>query len=103
MMTTTDLFPSSLPGRLAPIFPAPNSVKESALLALIAGPIRQSGFQRSWRLAAYIRFLKDDGWSITSREVSEGGRIVSEYLLDLQDEPTREAVAKYRQASRGAA
>lgn len=96
-----DLFPDTLPSCSLPIFPEAGSVKESALLALVTGPVRQSGFDRSWRLAAYVRFLKDDGWSITSRDVSENGRIVSEYQLDRQDEPTREAAARYRQAAKG--
>ena len=94
--TYIDLFPDTLPPRPLPIFPEPNSVKESALLALVAGPIRQSGFQHSWRLAAYVRFLKDDGWEIVSREVAENGRTVAEYTLDLQDDVTREAAARYR-------
>ena len=94
--TYIDLFPDTLPPRPLPIVPEPNSVKESALLALVAGPIRQSGFQHSWRLAAYVRFLKDDGWEIVSREVAENGRTVAEYTLDLQDDATREAAARYR-------
>lgn len=94
--TAPDLFPATLPQQPLPVFPKPNSVKESALMALIAGPARQSIFTRSWRLAAYVGFLKDDGWQITSRDVSENGRTVSEYLLDLQDEPTRAAASKYR-------
>ena len=97
-----DLFPDTLPPRPLPIFPEPNSVKESALLALVAGPIRQSGFQHSWRLAAYVRFLKDDGWEIVSREVAESGRVVAEYVLDLQDAATASAAARFR-GQRGAA
>ncbi|MFT3759326.1 hypothetical protein [Thauera sp.] len=87
----------------APVFPKPNSIRESALLALVAGPIRQSGFKPSWRLAAYVRFLRDDGWAIISREVIENGRTVAEYLLDLQDGPTRAAAALYRKGRRCAA
>jgi hypothetical protein len=97
-----DLFPDTLPPRPLPIFPEPNSVKESALLALVAGAIRQSGFVRSWRLAAYVRFLKDDGWEIVSREVAENGRTVAEYALDLQDDATREAAVRYRVRKGGA-
>lgn len=72
-----DLFPDTLPPRPVPVFPEPNSVKESALRALATGPIRQSGFQRSWRLAA-------------------------EYVLELQDAATASAAARFR-AQRGAA
>lgn len=91
-----DLFPDTLPPKPLPIFPEPNSVKESALMALAAGPIRQSGFGRSWRLAAYIRFLRDDGWAIVSREVAENGRTIAEYTLDFQDDATRQAASRYR-------
>lgn len=80
----------------SPVFPKPNSIREAALHALVAGPIRQSGFHRSWRLAAYVRFLKDDGWSIRSREVAENGRVVAEYVLDLQDAATASAAARFR-------
>jgi hypothetical protein len=79
-----------------PVFPQPNSIREAALRALVTGPIRQSGFQRSWRLAAYVRFLKDDGWAIRSREVAESGRVVAEYVLDLQDAATASAAARFR-------
>lgn len=85
-----------------PVFPQPNSIREAALRALVTGPIRQSGFQRSWRLAAYVRFLKDDGWAIRSREVAESGRVVAEYVLDLQDAATASAAARFR-GQRGAA
>lgn len=98
-----DLFPDTIPPRQLPTFPDPNSVKERALLALVAGPVRQSGFQHSWRLAAYIKFLKDDGWSVISRDVTESCRTVSEYTLDLQDDATREAAARYRRRKGGAA
>lgn len=101
--TAQDLFPDTLPPRPLPIFPELGSVKEAALLALVAGPIRQSGFAQSWRLAAYVRFLKDDGWSIISREVAENSRTVAEYTLDLQDDATREAAARYRRRKGGAA
>lgn len=94
--TASDLFPDTLPTRPLPIFPEIGCVKEAALLALVVGPIRQSGFTHSWRLAAYVRFLKDDGWSVISREVAENGRTVAEYTLDLQDDATREAAARYR-------
>lgn len=82
-----DLFPDTLPPRQLPIFPDPGSIKEAALLALVAGPTRQSGFKH---------FLKNDGWAILSREVSELGRIVAEYTLDYADKPTRDAAALYR-------
>jgi hypothetical protein len=60
----------------SPVFPQPNSIREAALRALDTGPIRQSGFQRSWRLA--------------------------EYVLDLQDTATASAAARFR-SKRGAA
>ena len=80
----------------SPVFPQPNSIREAALRALVTGPVRQSGFAQSWRLAAYVRFLKDDGWAIQSREVAESGRVVAEYVLDLQDAATASAAARFR-------
>ena len=100
--TAPDLFPDTLPPRQLPTFPEPNSIKEAALLALVAGPTRQSGFKQSWRLAAYVRFLRNDGWEIASREVAESGRTVAEYTLDLQDDATRVAAARYRVRKGGA-
>jgi len=79
----------------APIFPEAGTVKESALLALLDGWIRQSQFGRSWRLAAYVGFLRTDGWAILRRDALDGGRLVAEYTLDLQDVPTRTAAARY--------
>lgn len=101
--TAQDLFPDTLTPRPLPIFPEFGSIKEAALLALVTGPVRQSGFAQSWRLAAYVRFLKNDGWSVISREVAENGRTVAEYTLDLQDDATQEAVARYRKRKGGAA
>lgn len=54
----------------SPVFPQPNSIREAAPRALVTGPIRQSRFQRSWRLA--------------------------EYVLDLQDAATASAAARFR-------
>ena len=99
--TAPDLFPDTLPPRPLPIFPEPGSIKGAALLALLAGPIRQSGFGPSWRLAAYVGFLRSDGWAVISRDVMEDGRTVAEYTLDPGDAPTRAAVAMYRRRQAG--
>jgi hypothetical protein len=61
------------------------SVEESARHALVTGPKRRSGFQRSWRLTASVRLLKDHDRAICSRDVAEVGRVVAEYVLDLRD------------------
>jgi len=97
---TADLFPATILQHPVPIFPKPNSVKASALMALIAGPARQSVFIQSWRLAAYIGFLREDGWAILSREVIENGRTVAEYMLDRSDDATRLAASRYRETAR---
>lgn len=91
--SNTDLFPDSLPRRPAPIVPTAGAVKYHALLALIAGPVSQPTFERSWRLAAYINELVNDGWAILSREIDYRGRVIAEYRLDMTNEPTRAAVA----------
>ncbi len=95
----SDFFPETLSRIPAPIFPERGTIKEGTLLALLGGWIRQSQFSLSWRLAAYVRFLRDDGWAIRRQDVTEGGRIVTEYTLDLDDAPTRAAAAKYRRGA----
>lgn len=92
----TDLFPETVPRRPAPIVPTKGTVKHTALLALFSGPVSQPSFERSWRLAAYINELAADGWAIRSRETAWHGKTIAEYRLDLDDEPTRAAVAAVR-------
>ena len=92
----TDFFPDSLPRRPAPIVPTSGTVKHDALMALIAGPVSQPTFERSWRLAAYVGELLDDGWAVLSREIAYHGRTIAEYRLDLTDELTRAAAASVR-------
>ncbi len=92
----TDLFPETVPRRPAPVVPTKRTVKHAALLALIFGPVSQATFERSWRLAAYINELTADGWAIRSREIAWHGKTIAEYRLDLDDEPTRAAVAAVR-------
>lgn len=92
----TDLFPETVPRRPAPIVPTKGTVKHAALMALFSGPVSQSSFERSWRLAAYVGELTADGWAIQSREIAWHGKTIAEYCLDLGDEPTRAAVAAVR-------
>ena len=92
----TDLFPETVPRRPAPVVPTKRTVKHAALLALRFGPVSQATFERSWRLAAYINELVNDGWAIRSRETAWHGKTIAEYRLDLGDEPTRAAVAAVR-------
>lgn len=92
----TDLFPETVPRRPAPIVPTKGTVKHTALLALIFGPVSQATFERSWRLAAYINELAADGWAIRSREIVWHGKTIAEYRLDLDHAPTRAAVAAVR-------
>lgn len=94
--STSDLFPDSLPRRSAPAVPTSGTVKHDALMALIAGPVSQPTFERSWRLAAYVGELLDDGWAVLSREIAYHGRTIAEYRLDLTDELTRAAAASVR-------
>lgn len=90
---TLPLFAELEPRRPAPIVPTAGTVKHDALLAMIPGPVSQPTFTRSWRLAAYVNELVNDGWAILSREIDYHGRVIAEYRLDLTDEPTRAAVA----------
>ena len=101
---TTDLFPGSLPAAPAPILPRPGTVKAAALAGIVAGKITQADFRRSWRLAAYIAELIDDGWSVCSDWITLPGWSdpIKRYWIDLQDGPTRAAVAAYKRGRRHA-
>jgi len=101
---TTDLFPGSLPVAPAPILPRPGTVKDAALAAIVAGKVTQADFRRSWRLAAYIDELINDGWSVCSDWVTLPGwrDPIKRYWADLQDGPTRAAVAAYNGGRRHA-
>ncbi len=99
--TTPDLFPSLLPAAPAPILPRPGTVKDAALAAIVAGKVTQADFRRSWRLAAYIDELIDDGWVVCSEWVMLPGwrDPIKRYWIDLQDPATRAAVAAYKKQS----
>ncbi len=96
--TTSDLFPGLLPAAPAPILPRPGTVKDAAVAAIIEGKVTQADFRRSWRLAAYIDDLIDDGWAICSEWVTLPGwrDPIKRYWVDLKDPTTRAAVAAYR-------
>ncbi len=83
----TDLFPDLLPARRITL-PKPGTVKSVALRALLAGPVRQPDFPHSWRLAAYVQMLRNDGFSILSHDVPFRERTISQYRLDLSDDET---------------
>ena len=96
--STDDLFPGLLPAVPAPILPRPGTVKDAALAAIVAGKITQADFQRSWRLAAYVEDLIEDGWAVASDWITLPGwrDPIKRYWIDLQDAPTRAAVASHR-------
>ncbi|WP_041645987.1 hypothetical protein [Aromatoleum aromaticum] len=95
--TSADLFPELKPASRAPILPKPGTVKAKALAALIAGPVSQPTFPHSWRLAAYVDELIDDGWAILSKDIAFHGRVIAEYRIDPQDPATRAGLAEYGQ------
>lgn len=69
------------PPAFCPVWPKPATLQNRALEMLLDGRrITSPDFQkatRSWRLAAYVRNLREDGWPIHAAEVTFG------------DEPTR--------------
>ena len=101
----TDLFPGLLPVAPAPILPRPGTVKAAALAAIIEGKTTQAEFRRSWRLAAYIDELVDDGWRVRSEWITLPGwsAPIKRYWIDHQHEPTRAAVAAFRLRAGGGA
>ena len=102
---TTDLFPCTLPAAPAPILPRPGTVKAAALAAIIEGKTTQAEFRRSWRLAAYVDELVDDGWHVRSEWVTLPGWCapIKRYWIDLEDPATRAAVAAFRLQAGGGA
>lgn len=94
--STADLFPHTIPTR-APILPRPGTVKAKAFHALVAGPVSQPVFPYSWRLAAYIDELVDDGWAILSKDIGYHGRVIAEYTLDRHDPATGAGIAAHEQ------
>lgn len=98
--TPHDLFPHTLPAATPAIWPTPNTRKAAALEALIAGPQNQCDYRPGWRLAAYERALRDDGWGITARLIRHPRcrPPIAEYSLDRQDPSTAAALAKRKDA-----
>ena len=95
----SDLFPDTLPAATPAIWPTAGTRKADALEALIAGPQNQCDYRPGWRLAAYVRSLKDDGWGIRSRLIAHPRcrPLIAEYTLDRQDPATAAALDKRKQ------
>ena len=95
----SDLFPDTLPAATPAIWPTEGTRKADALEALIAGPQNQCDYRPGWRLAAYVRSLKDDGWGIRSRLIAHPRcrPLIAEYTLDRQDPATAAALDKRKQ------
>ena len=98
--TASDLFPDTLPAATPALWPTPGTRKADALEALIAGPQNQCDYRPGWRLAAYVRALKDDGWGICSRLIAHPRcrPPIAEYSLDRQDPSTAAALARRKDA-----
>lgn len=96
---SADLFPDTLPAATPAIWPTEGTRKADALQALIAGPQNQCDYRPGWRLAAYVRSLKDDGWGIRSRLIAHPRcrPLIAEYTLDRQDPATAAALDKRKQ------
>lgn len=97
--TPQDLFPDSLPAATPAIWPTEGTRKADALEALIACPQNQCDYRPGWRLAAYVRSLKNDGWAIRSRLIAHPRcrPLIAEYSLDRQDPATAAALDKRKQ------
>jgi hypothetical protein len=87
---TAALFPELEPPIVAAFWPAAGTRAAEALDALLTGPQNQADYWRSWRLAAYVRELRDDGWGIVSQLITKSGcrREISEYRIDYVDPGT---------------
>ena len=90
-----DLFPETLPPVVAARIPTPGTRAAETLQALKKGPQNQAEYEgMGWRLAAYIKTLKDYGWGIISRSITRPGcrRPIAEYRLDRADPRTAAAL-----------
>jgi len=91
---TGTLFPELEPPVVAAFWPSNGTRAAEALDALLTGPQNQADYWRGWRLAAYVRELRDDGWGIVSCLIRKPGcrREISEYRLDHADSGTLAAL-----------
>jgi len=102
--TPQDLFPETLPAAVPAVWPSDGTRKADALRALIAGPQNQCDYRPGWRLAAYVKSLKYDGWGIRSRLIAHPRcrPLIAEYSLDQQDPATAAALALRNEGGRHA-
>lgn len=102
--TAPDLFPETLPAAIPAVWPSDGTRKADALRALIAGPQNQADYRPGWRLAAYVKSLKYDGWGIRSRLIAHPRcrPLIAEYSLDQQDPATAAALALRNEGGRHA-
>lgn len=93
--SVNDLFPDTLPTVIAARWPAPNSRADNALAALLTCPQNQADYVDGWRLAAYIRELRDLGWAILTCSIIRPGcrREITEYRLDFAVPETKAGLA----------
>jgi hypothetical protein len=82
-------------------WPSPDTLPAKALARMLTGErINQISFGlNAWRLAAYIRSLKDDGWPVCRGDLPrpDRGRPYAEYWL------TNRTIMAARDMARGAA
>lgn len=90
----------------SPIWPKTATLAESALcLLLCRNSLTSPEFQaatRSWRLAAYINALRNDGWPVQVVEIpfsDDPTRYIARYFMP---EWVKQAVSQVRKADRGA-
>lgn len=90
-----DLFPETLPPVVAAFWPTSGTRPYEALLALIEAPQNQADYWMGWRLSAYVKDLKYDGWSFHTRNITKPGcrRPIAEYSLNRDDPGTAAALA----------
>ena len=81
----SDLFPELLPLVSAAHWPTPGTRNDEALQAIMAGPVNQADYWKSWRLGASVKSLQYDGWAFIKRSISRPGcrGPITEYELDL--------------------
>ena len=94
-MANLDLFDTPAPAIIPAFWPTAGTKTHAALTALIESPtLTQAEFRTSWRLAAYVDYLKKSGWAIYSRLITPPGwsATIAQYSLDRADPATAAAL-----------
>ena len=102
--TTFDLFPDTIPPVPPAIWPEFGTVRYDVLISFLKGPQNQANTRITWRLAAVVHSLAEDGWVFTSRFTDHPWRAgirIKEYAIDRQAPANFAAIERHFKKRRG--